>query len=190
MDNRRKQYWIDKGFQKKAILQLMALVVGSILAAHLVAMGYLKLMQAPKITAGMGAFSAALKSGVTASNFFSDLWLPALITCLLGILFVLGFGLLYSHRIAGPLFNLKRMLNKIGQGDLTAVMHIRATDEFHDVEDAFNLMVAEIGERHHILRQALEELPADTKRKLLKTWDELFRLASDPQETQEKKAAV
>jgi len=190
MDNRRKQYWVDKGFQKKTIFRLMLLVVGTVLGAHLVAMGYLKVMQAPKISAGLGAFSQAVNTNVLTPGFLSNLWLPALITCLLAIFFVLGFGLVYSHRISGPLFNLKRMLHKMSLGDLTGKMHIRATDEFHDLEDAFNHMAGELCRRHRVLRQALEALPAAEKRKILKTCDELFQISPSQLETAPEDAVV
>jgi len=115
-----------------------------------------------------------VKTSFQTTDFLNGLWLPALITCLMGIFFVLGFGLIYSHRISGPLFNLKRLLHKMSQGDLSAKMHIRATDEFHDVEDAFNLMAAELGRRHQRLRELLEALPENHRRAILKTYHELF----------------
>ncbi len=72
---------------------------------------------------------------------------------------MLIFGLLYSHKIAGPIFNLKRVLHKIGNGDLTVTMKLRASDEFHDVEDAFNQMANGLNQRLMTIQKAIAELP-------------------------------
>jgi nitrogen fixation/metabolism regulation signal transduction histidine kinase len=181
--NRRRHYWVEKGFQRRVIINLALLVVGTIVVAHIVAVGYMKLAQT---TAAAGTNWNALKSGmnINFSGFLNSLWLPMLITILLGIIFVLGFGLLYSHRIAGPLFNLKRVMSKIGHGELNSFMHIRATDEFHDVENVFNQMVVSLKARHETLRQAIANLPEPGRKKLEKLYQELFKTGEFEKESE------
>jgi len=50
-------------------------------------------------------------------------------------------------------------MSKIGHGELNSFMHIRATDEFHDVENVFSQMVVSLKARHETLRQAIANLP-------------------------------
>jgi methyl-accepting chemotaxis protein len=169
--NRRRQYMINKPFQHKIIIYLALLVVSTILIAHGFAIGYAKLME---ITKAPEQISRAAGSGLQAAGSWDALWLPILITILLGIIFVLIFGLLYSHRIAGPLFNLKRLMLRVGGGDLSTVMHIRSGDEFHDVQDTFNQMILGLNQKMEAVKDGLRFLPDKDKRKLERLLNEHF----------------
>lgn len=46
-----------------------------------------------------------------------------------------------SHRVAGPLINLERSLERAGQGDLTHHIRLRPTDQLKEIRDAYNRMV-------------------------------------------------
>ena len=157
--HRRRQYLINKHFQYKVIFLLSLMVATIAVAGHFMAYSYAKLVQS---TQAAPAVAAGPVTGGSADIF----WLPILIAVLLGIIFVLVFGLLYSHRIAGPLFNLKRVMERVGQGDLTTVMHIRATDEFHDVEAAFNTMVSGLNQKIEKIRGGFVDLPSQEKRRM------------------------
>jgi methyl-accepting chemotaxis protein len=67
----------------------------------------------------------------------------------------LGFhSLLVSHRIAGPLFNFRRVLGTIGDGDLTVRVTIRRHDYLREEADAINGMIAGLAGRVGELRRA------------------------------------
>ncbi|MCK5243258.1 HAMP domain-containing protein [bacterium] len=140
--NRRRQFIVAKGFQHRIIWHFIGVVIISILFSHAISLGYLKLRE---ITQSSGRDFIYLAGNAQETLAFSSLldvlWLPLLISALVGILIIVIFGLLYSHRIAGPLFNLKRNMRQVGEGDLNACMQIRKNDELHDVEVAFNQMV-------------------------------------------------
>jgi methyl-accepting chemotaxis protein len=51
------------------------------------------------------------------------------------------FGLIYSHRTAGPLFHFKRVFEQIKNGNRTARIRLRPNDDFKDVAAAFNDMM-------------------------------------------------
>lgn len=52
-----------------------------------------------------------------------------------------------SHRIAGPLFKLRRALTDFGGGELRNPLKFRNKDYFHNLADDFNRMVAQVRER-------------------------------------------
>lgn len=65
--------------------------------------------------------------------------LPALaISTSLSAIFSLAFALFYSHRIAGPLFNLKRVIRLVRSGKIPDEVRIRQGDEFKDLADELN----------------------------------------------------
>jgi len=57
-------------------------------------------------------------------------------------------------------------MERVGQGDLTTMMHIRATDEFHDVEAAFNTMVSGLNQKIEKIREGFVDLPSQDKRRM------------------------
>lgn len=178
--NRRRQYMINQKFQKGLMLKLALLVVGTILAAHAMTVAYVRLIN----LAGQSGQVAPLPApgtpvAVSLAQILDFLLIPGLITALLATIAVLAFGLFYSHRIAGPLFNLKRMMNKVEGGNLNVTMRIRAADEFHDVESAFNQMVANLNQRLEAVRSAVQELPAPARKKLERTLRENFALPEE-----------
>jgi len=62
---------------------------------------------------------------------------------------------LYSHRIAGPLFRVERNMELIGGGDLTVNTRFRKTDQLFVLADELNSMVRSL---NHTVRSATEAL--------------------------------
>lgn len=60
------------------------------------------------------------------------------------ILFLLSVGLIglvYSHRVAGPLFKIKRVCKDICDGNTSARIKLRPNDAFRDVAEQLNLLI-------------------------------------------------
>ncbi len=57
------------------------------------------------------------------------------------IILVAFFGLIFSHRTAGPLFHMKRVFEEIRKGNKNQRIRLRPKDEFRDVADSFNKMM-------------------------------------------------
>jgi methyl-accepting chemotaxis protein len=64
-------------------------------------------------------------------------------------LLVIGYGIVTTHRIAGPLFKMKRYLSDIEQGRLSQLRGLRRGDQLQDFFLAFERM-------HHALRDRAE----------------------------------
>jgi nitrogen fixation/metabolism regulation signal transduction histidine kinase len=171
----RRNFYIEKGFQKKLIIQLTLLVVGTILVANGAVFIYFKLLPESNVSTAIQATVQAAQGNST--NFIEMFWLPALIVLLLGILSIPIIGLFYSHRIAGPLFNLKRMLTRVENGKLDQMMHIRNTDEFHDIEYSFNQMIKGLNRKLVIFKNAIAQMPDPGRKKMEQLFQEYFALA-------------
>jgi nitrogen fixation/metabolism regulation signal transduction histidine kinase len=61
----------------------------------------------------------------------------ALLVVLIGLL-----GIYFTHKVAGPVFKMKRLLKHVGQGNLRVEARLRKGDELQDFFDAFTHMVA------------------------------------------------
>lgn len=57
---------------------------------------------------------------------------------------VFGLSLIFSHFIAGPIYRFEKTLETVRDGDLTVVVRLRARDEFKELADLFNQMLASL----------------------------------------------
>jgi len=60
---------------------------------------------------------------------------------------IIFFGIIsvfISHKIAGPLFRLKRSLDRVTQGDLSVVIKLRKWDDLKDLAEHINLLTEEL----------------------------------------------
>ena len=74
----------------------------------------------------------------------------ALMVALIGLL-----GIYFTHKVAGPIYKMKRLLKQVGQGNLRVDSRLRKGDELQDFFDAFTQMVAGLRERE---KHQLDEL--------------------------------
>jgi len=65
----------------------------------------------------------------------------ALMVVLIGLL-----GIYFTHKVAGPIYKMKRLLKQVGQGNLKVDARLRKGDELQDFFDAFTQMVAGLRE--------------------------------------------
>ena len=63
----------------------------------------------------------------------------ALMVALIGM-----FGIYFTHKVAGPIHKMKRLLADVGQGNLRVQARLRKGDELQDFFDAFTQMVSSL----------------------------------------------
>jgi hypothetical protein len=61
----------------------------------------------------------------------------ALLVVLIGLL-----GIYFTHKVAGPVFKMKRLLREVGDGNLHVEARLRKGDELQDFFDAFTQMLS------------------------------------------------
>jgi nitrogen fixation/metabolism regulation signal transduction histidine kinase len=76
----------------------------------------------------------------------------ALMVVLIGLL-----GIYFTHKVAGPVYKMKRLLREVGEGNLHVEARLRKGDELQDFFDAFTQMVAGL---RKFERSQLDELEA------------------------------
>jgi nitrogen fixation/metabolism regulation signal transduction histidine kinase len=87
-----------------------------------------------------------------------SLMLGSLVVGLALMVIVIGlFGIYFTHKVAGPVFKMKKMLRQVGEGNLHVEARLRKGDELQDFFDAFTQMLAGL---RKFERRQLDELEA------------------------------
>ncbi len=63
------------------------------------------------------------------------------VTYLLVLMIIVAGGFLLSHKIAGPIYRLKKHLDMLNSGETTDNVRFRDHDFFMEVQDSFNLFL-------------------------------------------------
>lgn len=146
----RRQYLLDAGFQLRYMFRLAVLGGGGVLL--------------------MGALSwwvhrAALREGASpealAASGDTLLWLTLLGTVGMGALLAL-FGLVLTHRVAGPVYVMNLYLSTLAAGRYPHMRALRQKDELRGLFDHFRQVVDRIREREaeevRLLTEVIEVL--------------------------------
>jgi nitrogen fixation/metabolism regulation signal transduction histidine kinase len=93
-----------------------------------------------------------------------DIGLGLLIVLSLLVLGVGLAGIVFTHKVAGPIYKMKRLLPQVGEGKLIVRERLRRGDELHDFFAAFEKMVDDLRRRKEseisVIDKALEKLEA------------------------------
>lgn len=169
--NRRKEYFIDRDFQRNFILKFCGLVV----LASVISGVMLYLFSRNTVTT---AFVNSRLSIVSTSDYI----VPSLIGSGLIAIALVGIAtaivvMYLSHRIAGPLFNIERSIKQVGKGDLTAKIQLRSTDEMAKLADCINEMTEK-------LKNSISEIKAKSSDlgKAIETQEESGKLSRKKEE--------
>jgi len=135
---KRRIYFIDKKFQTKFILKFCALVaIGGLLTIGII---YFLAMQSTTVS--------ILNSRV-AVRTTADFILPILAQTVVIVVVIIGLAaimitLFFSHKIAGPLYRFKKVMEMLEKGDFSSGFKLRRLDQLQDLADTFNSMIARI----------------------------------------------
>ena len=115
------------------------------------------------VTTGYSGF--ILKVEKTSSFFFVSFTLMAAIVLVgVGATGMVVF-ILFSHRIAGPLFRFEKTLKEVRSGDLTQRINLRKTDQLKEFKNALNELIGMLDERIGGIKNGLDELKKIVSRK-------------------------
>lgn len=149
---KRRIYFIDKKFQTKFILKFCALVaIGGLLTIGII---YFLAMQSTTVS--------ILNSRV-AVRTTADFILPILAQTVVIVVVIIGMAaimitLFFSHKIAGPLYRFKKVMEALEKGDFSSGFKIRRLDQLQDLADAFNRMITKITEELVALKSNFSSL--------------------------------
>lgn len=149
---KRKTYFIDKQFQTRFILRFCALVaIGGLLAT-----GLLYLLAGKSTTVSIVNSRVAVRST-------ADFLLPILIQTVIIVLVVVSFAsviitLIFSHKIAGPLYRLRKAMEELGSGNFKEEFRIRNDDQLQKIAETFNNTIKTIREVVNNIKLNIQEL--------------------------------
>jgi methyl-accepting chemotaxis protein len=136
----------DKIVKKGYIARLVLLAVSIFMAGSAVSSGLFFLTTHTPLS--NTHYSAALS---IISEFRNSLIIKSLqINLFFFFLIAIGIiilGVLYSHRIAGPLYRIKQYAGSISKGDLGSEIKFREKDVIHPFAESINKMTESCGER-------------------------------------------
>jgi len=163
----RTQYLIDKKFQLKYTVGIIIVVVAMSVFFALAARSYIQDVLTASVqtqlTESQAAASLAREQVKSLSNN---------IFLLFGffVLIITMFSILITHRIAGPMFSLKRRMMEVAQGIIHAKpLQFRKTDEFQEVAETFNMMMQNLHKMRKEELQEIHDVLAETLNTLEKT---------------------
>lgn len=163
---RRKTYVVDRQFQFKytAIIVLIG-------AAIALVCGYF-IYEAWRENTELLEISNAITSEINARESSKVFWAVGIFVAL-EVVGLFLWGILVTHRIAGPLFLIDRYLNAVREGQLPDIRPLRRRDELQTFFDSFSATVDAIREREtedsEAIAEALKQLPdGETKDTLQK----------------------
>lgn len=157
----RRQYLIDKHLQVKfALLTILLLVVYTLLfAASLFAPHMIDL-----------SVGATLDEQTEAARVLLSLHKSVWPTLGLLILLLGAISIFFTHKIAGPVYRFKRVLQEVASGNLGVSITLRKRDELKDLADDLNAVIGELRifvqtlqDDHAAMSSCIEELEEQIK---------------------------
>jgi methyl-accepting chemotaxis protein len=149
---KRKQYFIDKPFQTRFIMRFCLIVLAaSVLSGILL------------FFLSYNSTTVAIENTRVMVKRTSEFILPILISTILTATFFAAVAVLFltlfaSHKIAGPLFRLKREIDGLKQGDLMRNFSIRSDDQLQDFAKSLRDMCGSLREKHQVMKDKKENL--------------------------------
>lgn len=102
------------------------------------------------------------------------IWLGAI------LIFLIGWASIFlTHKIAGPLYRLRRSCQNIGSGNLTTRLEFRKFDEAHDVARDFNQMAASLDATISTVKKIVDTMPSDARIEEIKKALARFKATAD-----------
>ena len=143
MDNprviqKRRIYFIEKRFQTNFILKFCVLVaIGGLLT-----IGILYFLAMRSTTVSFVNSRVVVR---TTADFILPILIQtvAIVTVLVGLATIV-VTLFVSHKIAGPLYRFKKVMQALAEGNFSDDFHIRHLDQLQDLADVFNVMISKI----------------------------------------------
>jgi methyl-accepting chemotaxis protein len=152
MSNKRRKYYINKGFQSRFIIKFCILIA----LACVVFGAIVYLLSMTSSTTAFENSRLIIKS--TADYLLPVMILTALITTVIISLAVISVTLFLSHKIAGPAYRFERVAEEVAQGNLSFGVKLRSQDQLQFVAESLDVMVKSLNKRISSLREKIDNL--------------------------------
>lgn len=160
MKRRRKRLIIEGNFQARFILRFILVIVGATLLSTGAILGLFYF----KYHVGGTDLSSLIivitpEGETTVAGLFQVILIPLIAANLIVLCVVIPFSLVYSHKVAGPIYRLEQSMELLLNGDMDFIITLRKNDEFKYLADKTNALIdymrrniSEVRSSHRIIR--------------------------------------
>lgn len=163
-----KSVLIHKPMQREFILVVISLLIISALTIGFVIHGTIR-----EAMMGGGYRFGKITPYEVMSDVSYDLIVRVSLVLFVTILVIAIFGVLFLHRIAGPVYRFRNVLRHISQGEIPGEFHLREGDFFTETAEDLNVVLEKLRqkrERIDSLKQKLEAASRENANPSLQTF--------------------
>lgn len=146
---KRRHYLINKRFQLGWIAGLFCVALGAMLLTALATSYYFLFVAA--------ASPIEVQEDPIARMINLGVWFGI---CAAGLIVA---GVLITHRTAGPMYRMLKVLKELESGNLSIRMRLRSRDHWHEVADAFNAAAEALETKSAAARERIAEAEASIR---------------------------
>ncbi len=187
---RRKQFLINRAFQIK--YTVIIAVIGIIIAVLWGTLFYKaskensqQMLMLVQMDPNLSSMTDIIKEKLAAEDSKIMLYLIAFVVAI--FLSLVIWGILITHRIAGPIFIISRYVDSIADGKIPETRPLRKKDELKEFFDKFSRMIEALKERENVdivvindvlktLEVIKDTLPAERKAEIEREIGELGKI--------------
>lgn len=170
MKNRRRHFIVEGNFQARFILRFILVVVGATLLSTGAILGlfYFKYQYGGADLENI-IIMVSPEGQTDVTGLFQIVLVPLIAANLLVLCIVIPYSLLYSHKVAGPIYRLEQSMDLLLNGDMDFMITLRKHDEFKYLADKMNQLidfmrrnVKEVRSSHRLIREGVQRIYAIT----------------------------
>lgn len=150
--NQRRNYYIKRPFQRSFILQFCSLIV----FACILFGTFLYFYSTRALTTAF--IDSRLRVMSTSDFLMPALGLSALFVTALATIIAAARLLIFSHKIAGPLYRFEKSVETIGAGNLNLRVRLRSQDQLQDLAHAMDEMAGDLKMRIQAIKAQVDRL--------------------------------
>lgn len=142
MQNKRRKFIIEGNFQARFILRFVIIIIGAALLSTGTILGvfYFK-YQYGDADLNHLIIMVTPEGTTDVASLFQIVLTPLIIANLALLLVIVPFSLLYSQKIAGPIYRLEHSMDLLIEGELDFMINLRKNDEFQYLADKMNGLI-------------------------------------------------
>jgi methyl-accepting chemotaxis protein len=142
MKNRRRRLIIEGNFQTRFILRFILVIVGATLLSTGAILGLFYF----RYHAGGAELNSLIivitpEGETSVAELFQVVLTPIIGANLLVLCIVIPYALVYSHKVAGPIYRLEQSMELLLNGDMDFIITLRKNDEFKYLADKMNALI-------------------------------------------------
>jgi sensor histidine kinase YesM len=166
MMRRRRRLIIEGNFQARFILRFILVIIGATLLSTGAILGLFYF----KYHAGGTDLNSLIivitpEGETTVAGLFQVILMPLIAANLIVLCIVIPYSLVYSHKVAGPIYRLEQSMELLINGDMDFIITLRKNDEFKYLADKMNALIdymrrniSEVRSSHRIIRDMVARI--------------------------------